>query len=1000
MARLERERRTSRLRAPLNRNSKRQNRRDSRWHAHLEQLEMRCLLAAGPILAGITTNDGNILAPAVTLHEAPQELTFRFDQNQQIDIDTLDAIQVLRSNKDGQFGDGDDIAIVPGFVGIGNQPSDVVLRFSDTLPDDAYRIEIDGSTAGALRNIQGDAFNDGNDYALEINLDLGAQIRAVVPQPITRNPVSGQLQQARDQIVVYFNDDNLDPELAANTDFYQLIFTGHANDFDPSQSTATNLDDGEPVKPLTVNYDSASDLAVLTFDLADLADLGVGTYRLRIGTSETKPLPPSTPAINGDPGSSFDTAWPVLADLSTQSQVFGAGIEAQTFPLQLPGSNSDPGHRQVVTELDKHVPDGATDSLDGITTFSYNFEEFYGEDPQGNPFSNAITERQKERAREIFELYGHYLGVQFIETANDGFTIVNGDVRAIDELATNDPAFLLGLAGDIEDFGPTAVINANADLDDGFGGAWFQEAMRQIGFLLGMGASLDLPEGTIMGGDPRLTFGLAPELVFPGDNDIVHGQRLYRPDSVDIDMYRFTLDDAGFFTAEITAERLATPSHLDSVLRLYQETEVGPVLLAQNDDYFSQDSFLELELDAGTYYIGVTSKGNDQYDPTIEDTGFGGTTQGLYELRLNHRPIVNNIIRDTTGTAFDGDGRGGGVFNFWFRVQTAANTIVVDKSFAPGGNGTLSSPFRSIRQAMDAADSGDIVRVVGNHLGDNDLTDDQAYEIGRDAFGLALPDGDADGLLRVKPGVTLMVDAGTVVKLNHGAIVVGSTSAAVDRSGAALQILGTPDTPVYFTSFNDAEIGVDNNPLPTLPRRGDWGGILFARIFDQGDRFDYEEQGIFLNYVNGADMRYGGGTVSVDSVSDTLNPITMADSRATITNSMISRSADAAMSASANSFEVTNFNSPNFQATRFTADYARIGPEIHGNQIVDNTTNGLKVFNLFAPTSGEQVIRVTARWDDTEIVHVVSENIKIDGTPGGQLEDPVTGAARRASTRA
>ena len=114
MARLERERRTFPWRAPFNRHSQRKKRRDSRWNAQLEQLEHRCLLATGPILAGITTNDGNILSPAVTLHEAPQELTFRFDENQQIDVDRLDAIQVLRSNKDGQFGDGDDIVISPG----------------------------------------------------------------------------------------------------------------------------------------------------------------------------------------------------------------------------------------------------------------------------------------------------------------------------------------------------------------------------------------------------------------------------------------------------------------------------------------------------------------------------------------------------------------------------------------------------------------------------------------------------------------------------------------------------------------------------------------------------------------------------------------------------------------------------------------------------------------------------------------------------------------------
>ncbi len=37
-------------------------------------------------------------------------------------------------------------------------------------------------------------------------------------------------------------------------------------------------------------------------------------------------------------------------------------------------------------------------------------------------------------------------------------------------------------------------------------------------------------------------------------------------------------------------------------------------LIAQNDDYFSNDSLLRLNLDSGVYYVGVSASGNDQYD--------------------------------------------------------------------------------------------------------------------------------------------------------------------------------------------------------------------------------------------------------------------------------------------------------------------------------------------------------------------------------------------------
>ncbi len=48
----------------------------------------------------------------------------------------------------------------------------------------------------------------------------------------------------------------------------------------------------------------------------------------------------------------------------------------------------------------------------------------------GLPQFNLITEAQKDRVREVFEYYGYYLGVQFVETAAEGFTIAVGDPRS------------------------------------------------------------------------------------------------------------------------------------------------------------------------------------------------------------------------------------------------------------------------------------------------------------------------------------------------------------------------------------------------------------------------------------------------------------------------------------------------------------------------------------------------------------------------------------------
>ena len=93
---------------------------------------------------------------------------------------------------------------------------------------------------------------------------------------------------------------------------------------------------------------------------------------------------------------------------------------------------------------------------------------------------------------------------------------------------------------------------------------------------------------------------------------------------------------------------------------------------------------------------------------------------------------------------------------------------------------------------MDAAQPGDVVRVLGNNLNDGDLSNDIPYAIGFDNLGNPLPDGDAEGTLKVKRDVVLMIDEGAMFKSRRGAILVGSDSSVVDRSGGSIQVLGTP----------------------------------------------------------------------------------------------------------------------------------------------------------------------------------------------------------------
>ncbi|GIX00192.1 MAG: hypothetical protein KatS3mg111_3524 [Pirellulaceae bacterium] len=346
-------------------------------------------------------------------------------------------------------------------------------------------------------------------------------------------------------------------------------------------------------------------------------------------------------------------------------------------------------------------------------------------------------------------------------------------------------------------------------------------------------------------------------------------------------------------------------------------------------------------------------------------------------------------------------------------IEVLGRTLFVDKSAGPAADGSLSRPFNNIAgsgvpNVFAAAHPGDIVRIVGNGGADGDirtLSDNFAYEIGLGLLpGQVLADGSA---MNVPHGVITMIDAGAVFKLRQASINVGSTNLNVDRSGSALQVLGTPFLldangralrsasgdriagSVYFTSWMDEAIGFDSYAPSTSPSPGDWGGLNFRGDIDaDAGRTSIESEGIFLQYVNHADIRYGGGKVVIDSVQRTVNPIQMLEVRPTITDNLVQFSADAAMSALPNSFRETNFHEPQFQARgEFTSGYDRVGPEIRRNRLVNNSINGLFI-RVTTPAIGTtETLTVPGRFDDIDIVHVISENLVVSGSVGGPLLD-------------
>ncbi len=70
----------------------------------------------------------------------------------------------------------------------------------------------------------------------------------------------------------------------------------------------------------------------------------------------------------------------------------------------------------------------------------YNFQSGYGSDAQGNPLLNLITDQEQAREHEALEIYGFYLGVNFVETQDQGITVATGDLRAVNPALAMAPA--------------------------------------------------------------------------------------------------------------------------------------------------------------------------------------------------------------------------------------------------------------------------------------------------------------------------------------------------------------------------------------------------------------------------------------------------------------------------------------------------------------------------------------------------------------------------------
>nr|HRJ49273.1 pre-peptidase C-terminal domain-containing protein [Phycisphaerales bacterium] len=114
---------------------------------------------------------------------------------------------------------------------------------------------------------------------------------------------------------------------------------------------------------------------------------------------------------------------------------------------------------------------------------------------------------------------------------------------------------------------------------------------------------------------------------------------------LDVDIFRLELARGGQVTAEVIAKRLPTGSSLDSYLRLFNANGQE---LANNDQFYGQDSFIDYYVSTGgVYYVAVSGFGNSSYNATVGGSGTPQST-GLYSLRIQANLNTDDLVSAAT----------------------------------------------------------------------------------------------------------------------------------------------------------------------------------------------------------------------------------------------------------------------------------------------------------------------------------------------------------------
>ena len=137
-----------------------------------------------------------------------------------------------------------------------------------------------------------------------------------------------------------------------------------------------------------------------------------------------------------------------------------------------------------------------------------------------------------------------------------------------------------------------------------------------------------LEDRTLLNGDTLATAALLPFTAF----DTAHAAGFLNP-SAAVNLFRVVLNAGDQVSAAVSTG--AVGSGLQSLLRVF---DANGKQVALDDQEGGDPSLTFQATTAESYYVGVSSAPDDNYDPTLAGSGKAGTASGLYSLDLRLTP--------------------------------------------------------------------------------------------------------------------------------------------------------------------------------------------------------------------------------------------------------------------------------------------------------------------------------------------------------------------------